>query len=456
MSSKKPDIAQIRKYLNGELDAPAMFELERQAEADPFLWDMIKGIESGSESDLLILSEIEDLIDKRVEKDKKRIIPIFTIVSIAASLIVALGIGGWMFIHQPEKPVTAFNAAKKITPAEKEKAIADPVLAKPVLPAAKKLVIARLKHSKYHPSVSIKADTTEYIASAYKVKQNTTTDELLKKMPGLNVDDKGTITEQSVQLAKKKNIDSNARRLAEVSIRGRIAALKKTELVGSVSTVKAKDLEELQATSVDQALQGRLAGVDVKEAKAVATNRTITGIVTDKNDKSPLIGVSILAKNKAIGTVTDINGKFSITVPSNVQTLNIAYIGYLSQQVKIDKTDKLTISLSPNSQSLSEVVVTRPDANNEHVYRVAQPSAGWDDYDKYIKENAIMPNGQTGVVRLAFTVDGKGNISNIIIKKGETTEMNQKAIDIIKNGPKWLGNEDGEPVVKRLRIKFHK
>nr|WP_255563663.1 carboxypeptidase-like regulatory domain-containing protein [Mucilaginibacter rivuli] len=275
-------------------------------------------------------------------------------------------------------------------------------------------------------------------------------------MPGLNVDDKGTITEQSVQLAKKKNIDSNARRLAEVSIRGRIAALKKTELVGSVSTVKAKDLEELQATSVDQALQGRLAGVDVKEAKAVATNRTITGIVTDKNDKSPLIGVSILAKNKAIGTVTDINGKFSITVPSNVQTLNIAYIGYLSQQVKIDKTDKLTISLSPNSQSLSEVVVTRPDANNEHVYRVAQPSAGWDDYDKYIKENAIMPNGQTGVVRLAFTVDGKGNISNIIIKKGETTEMNQKAIDIIKNGPKWLGNEDGEPVVKRLRIKFHK
>jgi TonB family protein len=67
-----------------------------------------------------------------------------------------------------------------------------------------------------------------------------------------------------------------------------------------------------------------------------------------------------------------------------------------------------------------------------------------------------MPDGKTGVVRLAFTVNKDGSITNIVVKKGASLEMNQKAISLVKDGPGWKGASDGQPKVKRLRIKFHK
>src|SRR5690606_7843357 len=87
------------------------------------------------------------------------------------------------------------------------------------------------------------------------------------------------------------------------------------------------------------------------------TEVTVTGIVTDREDNQPLPGVSILAKGTTIGTVTDMEGRFNLTLPDNVNILVFSFIGYLSQEVPIDGRSTVDITMEPDIQSLSEVVV---------------------------------------------------------------------------------------------------
>src|SRR3982074_3639248 len=68
---------------------------------------------------------------------------------------------------------------------------------------------------------------------------------------------------------------------------------------------------------------------------AMAQNKTVTGKVTDSKDGSPLTGVSILAKGTSIGTVTDANGAFRLSVPKSASTLVVTYIGYDRTEVPI-------------------------------------------------------------------------------------------------------------------------
>lgn len=83
---------------------------------------------------------------------------------------------------------------------------------------------------------------------------------------------------------------------------------------------------------------------------------TVSGIVLDSH-KIPIIGANIVEKGSSNGTITDIEGAFSITVPEGT-VLQISYIGYLSQNIKIDKAQTLTIYLKEDTQALEEVVVT--------------------------------------------------------------------------------------------------
>jgi TonB-dependent starch-binding outer membrane protein SusC len=81
----------------------------------------------------------------------------------------------------------------------------------------------------------------------------------------------------------------------------------------------------------------------------------ISGKVLSDKDGEPLVGVSIIVKSTKQGTVTDLNGAFSLQVKTG-ETLKISYIGYLSTEVKVT-TDKITVRLNEDSKSLDEVVV---------------------------------------------------------------------------------------------------
>ena len=81
----------------------------------------------------------------------------------------------------------------------------------------------------------------------------------------------------------------------------------------------------------------------------------VTGTVLDQSNGEPLIGVSILVKGSAQGTMTDLNGTFTVKAKVG-ETLRVSYIGYAAQNVKVSGS-QLTISLKEDTKSLDEVVV---------------------------------------------------------------------------------------------------
>ena len=90
---------------------------------------------------------------------------------------------------------------------------------------------------------------------------------------------------------------------------------------------------------------------------AFGQSRAITGKVTAVEDGSALPGVSILLKESSTGTSTDIDGNFSIQVPSNSSTLIFSYIGFLPKEVEVGNQSVINLSLQADVKALSEVVV---------------------------------------------------------------------------------------------------
>ena len=90
---------------------------------------------------------------------------------------------------------------------------------------------------------------------------------------------------------------------------------------------------------------------------AVAQERTISGIVTDKGDGQPLPGVTVRIKGAQGGTQTGGNGKFSLKVTSSATGLEFSYLGYLTQTVPVT-SDVINVVLVADSKLLNEVVVT--------------------------------------------------------------------------------------------------
>jgi len=87
-----------------------------------------------------------------------------------------------------------------------------------------------------------------------------------------------------------------------------------------------------------------------------AQERQVSGLIREKSTNEPLPGVSVLEKGTTNGTVTDIDGKFSITVKANA-TLQISFIGMESQEVVIGSSSTYNIFLESTSAELNEVVV---------------------------------------------------------------------------------------------------
>ena len=87
-----------------------------------------------------------------------------------------------------------------------------------------------------------------------------------------------------------------------------------------------------------------------------AQTTSVTGIVTAAENNEPIIGASVVAKGTSTGTVTDVNGSFSLSVPANVKTIVISFLGMETQEVSVGQN--LSIRLATNTQLINEVVVT--------------------------------------------------------------------------------------------------
>ena len=175
------------------------------------------------------------------------------------------------------------------------------------------------------------------------------------------------------------------------------------------------------------AMFGVAAPYSLSAAESVSVSQTtqqtkrITGTVLDATGE-PIIGASVLVKDSGTGSVTDIDGRFSVeAAPGN--TLEISYVGYVTQTVAVTSENTYRIVLRDDTQALDEVVVTAMGIKKERKalgYSVSE-----------VDSEELMKNKQTNVVNsLAGKVPGvnitqssgaAGAGATIVIRGGNST-----------------------------------
>ncbi|MBR1515938.1 MAG: TonB-dependent receptor [Paludibacteraceae bacterium] len=86
-----------------------------------------------------------------------------------------------------------------------------------------------------------------------------------------------------------------------------------------------------------------------------AQSITVTGTVMAADEPDPVIGASVMVKGTTVGTISDFDGNFSVEAQVG-SVLQISYIGYKTQEIKVSGTQPLKITLQPDNVQLDEVV----------------------------------------------------------------------------------------------------
>ena len=180
-----------------------------------------------------------------------------------------------------------------------------------------------------------------------------------------------------------------------------------------------------------------------------AQEMEVTGTVYDAHDKSPLVGVTVQVKGTQNGTVTDVNGRYRIKVEKG-NTLSFSYIGYLVQEIKVNKLH-LDVYLKPDKVALEEVVVVafgtqKKNAVAGSVMRVADQSyylpsvifpypreVNTEEYEAF-KENRFLSAIQHPLSTFSLDVDG-ASYSNIrrMINQGQMPSKDVVRVEEIVN-----------------------
>ena len=110
----------------------------------------------------------------------------------------------------------------------------------------------------------------------------------------------------------------------------------------------------LKDASCSYSIQGSHILITPKTAQQVK-NQTITGTVTDELG-DPIIGANVIEEGTTNGIMTDIDGKFSLSVSAGSK-IQVSYIGYITQDIKVGNKKTFAVVLKEDSQALEEIVV---------------------------------------------------------------------------------------------------
>ena len=141
----------------------------------------------------------------------------------------------------------------------------------------------------------------------------------------------------------------------------------------------------------------------------------VTGTVISGSDNEPLIGASVMVQGTKVGSVTDLDGNFTIDA-KNGQTLEVSYLGFITQKVKVNG-QKLNITLQEDKQSLDEVVVVGYGVQKKKLVTGATVQLKGDDIAKLNTTNPLSAmQGQTPGVNIVSTSGQPGAAMSVTIR----------------------------------------
>ena len=170
---------------------------------------------------------------------------------------------------------------------------------------------------------------------------------------------------------------------------------------------------------------------------AFAQERTVSGTVTDKTGL-PVIGAAVIdAQNRTSGTLTDLDGNFSLNVSSGT-SLEISFMGYKTVTVPVGDNDFLSVTLEDDTEFLDEVVVVGYGTVRKRDLTGAVSSVG----NRDLKDSPVTNVGQAlqGKVSGVYIVDAAKPGDNVSIKiRGLGTINDSDPLVVIDGVPTDLG-----------------
>ncbi len=155
--------------------------------------------------------------------------------------------------------------------------------------------------------------------------------------------------------------------------------------------------------------------------QVMAQNRTITGVVTDASNGEALIGVSVSGKGTSIGTVTDFDGVYSLSVPKDVTTLVFSYVGYTSVEKPVTAL-KMDVKMASEATQIDEVVVSAYGTNrNKGEVSYANSKVTSDELATSGSQGALSAlQGKVAGVKISKS-GGNINSSTRVVVRGESS-----------------------------------
>ncbi|MCD4737371.1 MAG: SusC/RagA family TonB-linked outer membrane protein, partial [Bacteroidales bacterium] len=189
-----------------------------------------------------------------------------------------------------------------------------------------------------------------------------------------------------------------------------------------------------------------------------AQERAITGTITSAEDGLSLPGVNVLVKGTSIGVMTNADGQYTITVPSDAQTLEFSYIGMIPQEVVIGSSSVIDVVLQLSVQALDEVVVTALGIRKTEKslgYSVTEVSG-----DNFVeaRETNIANSlvGRVAGVNVSKQATGPAGSSRVIIRGNTSLTGNNQPLYIVDGVPidnrnlgaagMWGGTDKGDGI----------
>ncbi|MBQ8501948.1 MAG: SusC/RagA family TonB-linked outer membrane protein [Bacteroides sp.] len=175
-----------------------------------------------------------------------------------------------------------------------------------------------------------------------------------------------------------------------------------------------------------------------ESVEAVQQSHAVKGTVLDEMGE-PVPGANIFVKgNTSVGTISDIDGMFSLNVPSKNAVLIVSFIGYKSAEVPVNGQANLRVTLEPEAEQLSEVVVTALGIKRE---KKALGYAMQEVKTDALQENkslsvANMLQGKVAGVQISQSGGGMGGATRVVMRGLNSLSGN--------NQPLWV--VDGVPI----------
>ena len=188
---------------------------------------------------------------------------------------------------------------------------------------------------------------------------------------------------------------------------------------------------------------------------AHAQNRVISGKVTDE-EGGGLPGVNISVKGTSVGTVTDVEGDYKITMSADGTTLVFSFIGFTTQEVEVGSRSVIDISMTADFTQLDEVVVTSFGLEKDKKslgYSVTQVSGDqFTDSRTTNLGNAL--TGKIAGVNVSTPASGAAGSSRVIIRGGSSLGGSDQPLYVVNGVPMdnstlgsagmWGGNDGGD------------